>query len=151
MSDRLVIDALEQLPEVEAAELMESRMGRVVYAALGFVFLGIGIAGTVLPGLPGTVFLLAATWFFFKSSEKMYLWVLNHRRLGPTVRAYRAGYGIRRRIKIYAITLMSISVAYSVVFAIDSMPIRDIHVALALVGATVILTRPTTEDVLAAA
>ena len=151
MSDQYAAAVVEELPDTEAPELMTSRAVRVVYAMLGFISLGLGIAGYVLPVLPGTVFILIAAWFFFKSSERMYHWVMNHRRFGPTVRAYRAGYGIRRRIKVYAITMMTISVAFSVVFAIEGVALRVFLVVLAAIGAAFILTRPTTEDVLAAA
>jgi uncharacterized protein len=140
-----------QLPEVEVPVVVASRVGRVVYAILGFVSLGLGILGYIVPVLPGTVFLLMAAWFFFKSSERMYRWVVHHPTFGPTVRAYRAGYGIRRRVKIYAISLMLISVGFSVVFAVDSAGLRAFLLALAAVGAVFILTRPTTEDVLARA
>ena len=46
---------------VEPAQVVSSRIGRVVYAALGFLCLGLGIAGYIVPLLPGTVFLLLAT------------------------------------------------------------------------------------------
>ncbi len=128
---------------------MSSPIARVGFVVLGFLCLGLGIAGYVVPVLPGTVFLLAAAWFFFKSSERMYLWVVNHPRFGHTVRAYRAGYGIRRRVKIYAIALMLVSVGLSLTFAVDGNVARVLLVALALVGMTFILTRPTTEDVIA--
>jgi hypothetical protein len=132
-------------------EVMASRAARIFYAGAGFLFLGIGIAGYVVPVLPGTVFILVSVWFFFKSNARMYHWVLNHPRFGPTVRAYRAGHGIPRRIKMLAITLMWLSIGLSVVFALDSMAVRGILVALGIIGTLFILTRPTTEDVLAQA
>ena len=143
------VDQMPPLPEVEQPQIVRSRAVRVLYVALGFLFLAIGIAGYIVPVLPGTVFLLMAAGFFFKSSERMYLWVLNHRRFGPTVRAYRAGYGIRRKVKIYAITLMLVSVGLSIAFAVDGAVVRVLLIALAAFGAAFILTRPTTEDVLA--
>ena len=143
------VDQLPPLPAIEEAELTTSRVGRVFYALLGFFFLAIGVAGYVVPVLPGTVFLLMATGCFFKSSDRMYRWVVNHPRFGPTVRAYRAGYGIRRRVKVYALVLMSISVALSIAFAVDGTAGRLGLIALAVVGAIFILTRPTTENVIA--
>jgi uncharacterized protein len=132
-------------------EVMASRAARILYAGAGFLFLGIGIAGYVVPVLPGTVFILVSVWFFFKSNARMYHWVLNHPRFGPTVRAYRAGYGIPRRIKILAVTLMWLSITLSAVFALDSMAVRGILVALGIIGTLFILTRATTEDVMAQA
>jgi uncharacterized membrane protein YbaN (DUF454 family) len=143
------VDQMPPLPEVEEAQIVTSRAARVLFTALGFLFLGIGVAGYVVPVLPGTVFLLISAGFFFKSSERMYLWVLNHRRFGPTVRAYRAGYGIRRKVKAYAITLMLLSVGLSVAFAVEGAAIRVFLIGLAAFGAVFILTRPTTEDVIA--
>lgn len=133
----------------EEPKVMSSRLGRIVYAAAGFLFLGLGIAGYVLPVLPGTVFILLSVWFFFKSNARMYHWVLNHPRFGPTVRAYRAGHGIPRRIKVLAITLMAASIAFSATFAMDSTMPRLLLIGVGVVGAVFILTRPTTERVLA--
>ena len=136
-------------PELEPAELVASRVGRAIYLVLGFVCLGLGIAGYVVPLLPGTVFLLMATFFFFRSSERMYNWVLNHRRFGPLIRNYRAGYGIPRRIKIYAIGLIVISFAVTLTVAVGSAVMRLILIGVAVAVSTFILTRPTTEVVLA--
>ena len=148
MSTERHTSAPESMPEIDGADLMTSRLGRIVYGLLGFVFLGLGIAGYIVPVLPGTVFILLAAWAFFRSNERMYRWVMTHRRFGPTIRAYRAGYGIRRRIKVYAITLIVISVGLSTL-ALDSGRLQLFLVALAAVGIVFILTRPTTEDVIA--
>lgn len=140
----------QQPPQIEPLsepELTSSRLGRVVYGLLGFVFLGLGIAGYLIPVLPGTVFILLAAWAFFRSNEKMYRWVLNHPRFGPTIRDYRAGHGIKRRTKAYAISLIVISVGISAL-AIEGVWLRAFLVALAGVGVVFILTRPTTENVL---
>lgn len=144
------MSATHRTPEIEPAsdpELLTSRLGRIVYGLLGFLFLGLGIAGYILPVLPGTVFILLAAGAFFRSNERMYRWVLTHPRFGPMIRDYRAGHGIRRRIKAYAITLIVISVGLSAL-AIDGVWLRVFLVALAACGVAFILTRPTTEDVL---
>ncbi len=136
------------LIEAAPAEVMSNPVGRAIYMLLGFICLGLGIAGYIVPLLPGTVFLLLATYFFFKSSERMYNWVINHRWFGSLIRAYRAGYGIPRRIKIYAIGLMAVSIGFSVAVAVDTTTLRVILVAIAIAVSTFILTRPTTENVL---
>jgi len=146
MSVRPDTDVLVQLPDAEAAHVVDSPVVRFIYGLLGFIFLGIGITGVLMPGMPGTVFLLVAAWFFFRSNERMYNWVLNHPRFGPTVRSYRAGHGIPRRIKVIAVTLMLLSVGFSVVFAVNNNWIRILLLGLAAYGTWFILTRPTTED-----
>ena len=44
------------------------------FILLGFLFLGIGIVGTVLPVLPTVPFLLAASFFFAKGSDRINNW-----------------------------------------------------------------------------
>lgn len=139
----------EMAIEAAPAEIMSSRFGRAVYMVLGFLCLGLGFAGYIVPLLPGTVFLLLATYFFFKSSERMYNWVMNHRRFGPVIRAYRAGYGIPRRIKAYAIALIFVSIGFSALFAVDDATVRAMLAIIALAVSAFILTRPTTEVMLA--
>ncbi|MDJ0925322.1 MAG: YbaN family protein [Acidimicrobiia bacterium] len=133
---------------IEPAQVVTSRLARAVYLVLGFVCLGLGIAGYVVPLLPGTVFLLMATFFFFRSNERMYNWVLNHPRFGPLIRNYRAGHGIPRRVKALAIGLIIISFAVSVFLVVDGVVARVILIACAVAVSTFILTRPTTEVVL---
>ncbi len=50
---------------------------RILNLILGFIFLGIGAAGAVLPLLPSAVFLLAAAYFFAKSSKRLHDWFLS--------------------------------------------------------------------------
>lgn len=116
---------------------------------LGFLCLGLGIAGYIVPLLPGTVFLLMATFFFFRSSHRMYNWVLHHRLFGPLIRNYRAGYGIPRRIKVYAIALIVVSFAVTLSFVATGLLVRGLLIAIGVAVSTFILTRPTTEVVLA--
>jgi uncharacterized membrane protein YbaN (DUF454 family) len=132
----------------EPAQPVANRLGRAFYLVLGFLCLGLGIAGYIVPLLPGTVFLLMATFFFFRSSERMYNWVLQHPWFGPLIRNYRAGHGIPRRIKIYAISLILVSFAVSILLVATNLVVQLILIAIGLAVSTFILSRPTTEDVL---
>ncbi len=73
---------------------------RLVYRLLGVFFLALGTAGYVLPGLPGTVFILIAAFFFAQSSPRFYNWLMNHKVFGVWVRDFRAGKGLPRRLKL---------------------------------------------------
>jgi uncharacterized membrane protein YbaN (DUF454 family) len=91
--------------------------------------------------------LLIAVFFFVRSSERMYRWVLDHRLFGPLIRDYHAGLGIPRRVKAYAIGLIVISFAVTIGFAVDMLWLRLLLVATALGVSAFILTRPTRERV----
>jgi uncharacterized membrane protein YbaN (DUF454 family) len=122
---------------------------RAAYAFGGFVFLGIGIAGTFIPGLPGTVNLLIALWLFSMSSERMHRWMLTNKYFGQTLLDYKNGLGMPRRIKVIAVTSITLAVSASVVFAISNPWFRIGLIALGLVGIAFVLTRPTREVELA--
>lgn len=148
-SSDATVTPVEMVVEPEAVRVISSRLGRAVYLGLGFLSLGLGIAGYIIPLLPGTVFMLIATYFFFRSSERMYNWMVNHPRFGLLIRNYRAGYGIPRRIKVYAISLIVVSFAVTITFTVSNSLARGILVATALAVMAFIVTRPTTEVVLA--
>lgn len=84
---------------------------RWAYLGLGMICTGVGIAGVILPGLPGTVFLLIALWAFSRSSERLSLWLFNHPRFGRTIRAWHAERAIPRPAKIAALSMMTVSFA----------------------------------------
>jgi uncharacterized membrane protein YbaN (DUF454 family) len=115
---------------------------RYVWLVLGFLFTGLGFLGYILPGLPGTVFILIAVYFFARSSPRFYNWLLNNRIFGELIRDWRTGKGLSLRAKTMAISVIAITIAFSV-FAIQNSIIKSI-VALCGVGISLYLwTRPT--------
>jgi uncharacterized membrane protein YbaN (DUF454 family) len=134
---------------LDELRLDTSRPVRVLYATLGFLFLAVGIAGQVIPGLPGTLNLIVALFFFSRSSERMYRWMLTNRFFGRSLRDYKNGLGIPRRVKVVAVVSICLAVGLSVGFFLDNVWVRLGLVALGAYGIWFVLTRPTTEVELA--
>ena len=135
----------------DAAPLHRSRIVRWTWAAFGLLFVVLGGIGVVVPGLPTTGFLILAAWCFSHSSPRLEAWLLSLPRFGPMIRDYRAGLGMPRAAKRWAVGSIVVFSTISCVLLRDS-PGRVVAIAVvALVGAAyVTLVVPTRGKVLAA-
>jgi uncharacterized protein len=124
-----------------------SRTVRAGWLAMGLVCVGLGGLGIVIPGLPTTVFFIAAAACFSKSSPRLEAWVLGLRGVGPMVRDHRAGLGMPRRAKVLATACIVLFVGLALWLAIEHPALRGVVAASALVGVAVIWWRVPTREV----
>lgn len=132
------------MERISSSPRLENPLLRLGAVLLGLVALGLGLAGFVVPGLPGVPFLLVAAWAFSMSNERLYRWMMTNRWFGQMLRDYRAGLGIPRRIKVIAVSTVVLVLSISVGWALTGA-IRFVVLALGVVGIAFILTRPTRE------
>lgn len=116
-----------------------SFMLKYILLISGLFFVGLGFVGVAIPGLPTTPFLLLAAACFIRSSDRLYNWIINHKTFGKFIQDYQNRKVIPLRIKIIAISAMSIMVLYSSLFLIDNIPVSIVIVLAGLVGAIFIL------------
>ncbi len=83
---------------------------RKVLLLLGVLLVPIGIAGLVLPLLPGTPLLILAAACFARSSPKFESYLVNHPRVGAPIRSWRETGAIPLRAKFIALLAMAGSV-----------------------------------------
>jgi uncharacterized membrane protein YbaN (DUF454 family) len=140
-SDSALVPEDDNLPRM--AQIVRNRWLRVLYVGLGFLSLGIGIVGTVLPGIPTTMPILLAAFFFSKSSQRFDDWLVNHKVFGPLVRDWRAGRGFTARAKAVALIAIAVTFTITVVWAVDHTAVRVGLILLALGVSTYILSLPT--------
>ncbi|TCT18262.1 hypothetical protein EDD68_12225 [Melghiribacillus thermohalophilus] len=98
----------------------------------GFLFLGLGIIGIILPLIPTTPFLLLSAACFVRSSDRLYIWLLNNRWFGKYIRDFREKRGIPLKAKVTGIVLLWVSMIYSAFFVV---PLVAVRVLLLLVAA----------------
>jgi uncharacterized protein len=115
---------------------------RILYLGLGWLSVGLGIIGIILPILPTTPFLLVAVWAFSRSSPELAEKLRNHPKAGPYIRAWQDHGVIPRMGKVLATLMMTATMVYLAAFS--TLPLWAVLIA-AVVFASVemfILSRP---------
>ncbi|MBQ8421247.1 MAG: YbaN family protein [Bacteroidales bacterium] len=104
---------------------------RLLLAALGLLSLGLGILGIFLPVLPTTPLLLLAAALFFRSSPRLYDWLLEHPKLGPYIKNFREHKAIPLKIKVLSVSLVWLTLLNCAIFVADHWAFRLFFILLA--------------------
>lgn len=102
-------------------------MVTIMYNFFGVVFVLLGALGIFLPLLPTTPFLLLALMCFTKSSNKLYLWLIDHKILGK----YISNWERHRVIPVTSKVLATVMIFSSSLILLHSDSI-DFSVSIAL-------------------
>lgn len=81
-------------------------LAKLAWLAAGWVFVGVGAIGLVVPGLPGVLPLLIAAACFARGSERVHRWLVDSSVLGEPIRNWNEYHSISLRAKITAIVAM---------------------------------------------
>jgi len=114
---------------------------RTLWFGLGIAAVAAGVVGIVLPLVPTTPFLLLAAFAFSRSSPRFEAWLVDHPRLGPPIRDWRAHRAIGRRAKVVAVGLMAATLVATWAAGVGTTILVVQVVVLAAVS-VFILTRP---------
>lgn len=105
-----VVDA-----DVPPDAVVASPILRGVLFVFACLMVAIGFVGIFVPGLPTTVFLIAALWGFSRSSIRFQHWLWYHPRLGPPIRDWHSFRVIPPHAKVLAVAMMALSIVYAYV------------------------------------
>lgn len=92
---------------------------RIFYILLGFFFMALGFIGIFVPVLPTVPFLLLAAFFFMRSSERMYAYLINHSRFGTVISSFMENRSIPRKSRQKALILLWVSLIISMAVTAD--------------------------------
>lgn len=118
------------------------RVKRPLYAAAGWLMVALGVIGLFLPVMPTTVFMIAAAWFFSRSSQRFEAWLLNHRLFGPPVRQWRERGAIPPFAKLFATVSMAGGFAVFCYAVRPGLLFGGIVATALMASALFVLTRP---------
>jgi uncharacterized membrane protein YbaN (DUF454 family) len=111
----------------------ELRLPRFLWLIMGFLFVGLGIAGFILPMMPGLVFFILASFCFAKSSPRLLRRILAHPQIGPQIMDWKRGKGMRLKTKVLAIVMVTLSLTFSAFFLVKPVWVKWI-IMVSMVG-----------------
>lgn len=114
-------------------------MSRLLLLAGGWLAVGLGLLGVVLPLLPTTPFALIAAACFARSSPRWHRWLLATPLLGPALADWQAGRGVPRPAKLAALALLWPSILLAAASSEPGSALRWVLPAVALTVTAVLL------------
>tara|TARA_B100000686_G_scaffold40992_1_gene42373 strand:+ start:66927 stop:67328 length:402 start_codon:yes stop_codon:yes gene_type:complete len=118
---------------------------RILWLSLGLLFTIVGLVGLIVPGLPTTPLMIISAACFFRSSERLFNWVLNNKYFGRYVKDFREGKGMPRKAKFTSIFFIWLFVSLSVFFGIPDhlVFVKIVTLVAACAGTGMIIALPT--------
>ncbi len=107
-------------------------MRKIIFLALGWLSVVIGVIGIVLPILPTTPFLLLAAYLFAGQSERCEAWLKSSKMYKRYALPYKEQRGLTWRKKIEILIFV-----YSLLF-ISGLLISHLHVRLVLLTVAIV-------------
>lgn len=105
---------------------------KVLFFILGCLSLVLAYIGIVLPGFPGTPFILLTAFFFIRSSDKMYAWILRRKLFAKIIYKFEENPTLPVKLKLLLLLPFWISIVVALVFFIEDWMFRGILLGVAI-------------------
>lgn len=124
-----------------SADVARSTHANLLWVVAGWLALGVGAVGALLPVLPTTPFVIVAAFAFGKGSPRLRQWLVDHHLFGQAILDWEAHGAIARPYKFLACALMAATFTISALAGLASY-ILAIQAACMIPAAIYVLTRP---------
>jgi uncharacterized membrane protein YbaN (DUF454 family) len=101
-----------------------SKTTKIVYFILGSLSLIMSYIGVALPGIPGIPFILLTAYFYVRSSERMYRWLLKNAIFGNLLRRFHQQKTVSKGFKVLVISQLWVSITVAQIWFLSSIYIR---------------------------
>jgi len=118
---------------------------RKIWFIAGLISTGLGVAGYILPVMPGTTFILIAAFCFTKSNEAWYNKLLQSKWFGETIKDFQEKRGMSLKSKITAISMITASISISLYFA-SNLYVSIFLIVCGVVSISIILSQKTKKE-----
>lgn len=108
---------------------MRSLMWRWLLIGAGWLSVGLGTVGVVLPVLPTTPFMLLAAACFAKSSPRFHRWLLSTKLFGPLIENWQRERYIKPRSKTVALVVVAVTFSISLL-SVEPLPLKVMLVCI---------------------
>ena len=105
---------------------------KIFLTIIGVLALALGIVGIFVPVLPTTPLLLLSAWAFFRSSPRLYDWLMNHPRLGTYITNFTKHKAIPLRVKIVSVTTLWLTLLYCAIFVASHWALSALFILIAV-------------------
>ena len=102
------------------------------YITLGFIALGLGLIGVILPILPTTPFLLVTSFCFAKGSERFHTWFINTNIYKKHLESFVKERAMTLKQKVVLLSFVNFMLAFPLIL-IDILPMRITIIVLIII------------------
>ncbi len=119
---------------------------KLIFFVLGSLSLIMSYIGVALPGVPGIPFILLTAYFYVRSSDRMYNWLLNHRLFGKLLSNFRKHQQIPLSFKIFVIMQLWVSILVAQIWFLSDLFWRITVVLMGVVSSIIVARMKQTQS-----
>ncbi|MBC8314767.1 MAG: YbaN family protein [Bacteroidales bacterium] len=112
--------------------IVKNRFVRILLLVSGWFFIGLALAGAIIPLVPTTPFLLIAAACFYRSSSRFYQWLMNNKLFGQYIRDYKEKKGVPLNVKLVTLIFLWSSILVSAFILVPILWLQILLIAIAV-------------------